>query len=96
MRRLILVALCLFLNSAFSIDYFVDTAGKDSNYGTTSEEAFKTIGAAVKDLEPGDILPILPGEYLQQALDISCKGTDDKPITIRGTNLTGLRQTNIP
>jgi len=86
MRIFLLIILCLLMNPVFSMEYFVGPDGNDSNSGNSRLKALKTISRAVKHLQPGDTLTILPSEYLQQALNITCKGTADKPITIRGTS----------
>ncbi|OGV46686.1 MAG: hypothetical protein A2017_13845 [Lentisphaerae bacterium GWF2_44_16] len=81
---LFLVSLFLLLNLR-AVEYFISLDGNDSNPGTSANSAFKTVKKAVDILKPGDILTILPGEYLQQAL-VKCSGTPEKPIVIRGTD----------
>jgi hypothetical protein len=81
--------LCLILTVcisqyAWSTEYYVSPNGDDSLAGTSPEKACKSIKAMTDKLQPGDILTLLPGEYLQQA-EIKCSGTPEKPITIRGS-----------
>lgn len=86
MRKITLLAISLFLFlNLQAVEYFISLDGNDSNTGTSESVAFKSIQKGVDILKPGDILTILPGEYLQKA-EVKCSGTEEKPITIRGKN----------
>ncbi len=44
---------------------YVSPSGDDANSGTSPDEAFATIANAVKQLNPGDTLWVLDGEYVE-------------------------------
>jgi len=65
-------------------EYFVDGKSKaadDAGPGTAAKP-FKTIGAAVAKLKPGDVLTIRAGVY-REAVKVTASGTKDAPVTIR-------------
>ncbi len=63
-------------------EYFVSPSGNDSNPGS-AKAPFATIGKAVKAVQPGDIVTIRSGVY-RESINISQKGTAQKPIIFRG------------
>jgi hypothetical protein len=81
--------LCLFFvtlsSSAWSshISYYVSPSGSDWNSGTAPTKPFKTIQKAVDLAQPGDVINLAPGVYLQDVVS-ERDGTPDAPITIKG------------
>lgn len=60
----IITALCFIAAlQASATDYYISTAGSDSNDGKSREAAFATIGAAQQVVTAGDNVYILPGTY---------------------------------
>jgi parallel beta-helix repeat protein len=68
------------ISDADSITYYVATNGNNSNPGTIGSP-WRTIQYAVDHLNPGDILYVRGGIYLED-VTISRSGTVDLPITI--------------
>ena len=65
-------------------DYYVDgTNGSDSNLGTTTQLAWKTIQKAADTLTAGQTVLVLPGTYAEAVLTANA-GTSGSPITYRG------------
>ncbi len=60
--------------------FYVSAAGKDTNRGTSAEMAWKTIGKANKELQPGDIVYLLKGTY-QETIQPIRSGQPGKYIT---------------
>jgi hypothetical protein len=63
-------------------EYFISKGGDDANDGLKKEKAFLTIQKGVNALQPGDILTICPGEYLENVRRDKLGG-DDKDTLIR-------------
>lgn len=90
MKKIALFLLSLAsVGSAFSSDYYVDSAtGNDSNDGKSPETAWKTFSASTTNspfkFNAGDRLYIKAGtEYTNQQLVISgCRATPDKPFIV--------------
>lgn len=58
-----------------------------NNHGPgTKDKPFCTIQSAIKRLEAGDTLIVLPGTYTQGLVIENKSGTKEKPIVIRGTS----------
>jgi len=69
---------------AVATDYFVDAgAGSDGNNGLAPASAFRTIGRAVSNAAPGDVVRVGPGRYRETVIPPT-SGTEALPITIRG------------
>jgi hypothetical protein len=66
--------------------FYVKTDGDDKADGLSASNSWKSIARAVKDLKPGDTLYIHPGVY-EGDIEISLKGSEGKPICIRGRGL---------
>jgi len=87
MKRLIPLILALFLTvPVLATTYYVDaTDGNDGNSGTTTGQAWKTIGkvnSMMGSFSPGDSILFQRGEtWSNQTLDISCSGTSGNLIT---------------
>src|SRR5690349_12804162 len=73
-------------------EYFVHPSGKDSNKGLSCENAFLTIKRGLRGeedkpsskLQPGDVLTICEGTYLEEDLVIdNFEGEPGNEITIR-------------
>ncbi|OXM17551.1 DUF5123 domain-containing protein [Paenibacillus herberti] len=65
--------------------YYVSTSGSDSNAGTSTGSAFKTLQKAANTAGPGDTVYVLAGTY-NQKLKITNSGTSSAPITFRNYN----------
>jgi len=76
------------LSNASAKTIYVSKEGSDGNDGSSEAKALATFAKAVEKLVPGDIMRILPGEYVDKIfLDYKkINGTQDKPITIEGTD----------
>ncbi len=71
----------LLAGSASGADYYVSTAGSDTNSGTLAEP-FATIQHAVDQMNPGDTCYIRGGTY-RETVDLSgVAGTSGNPITL--------------
>ncbi len=66
-------------------DLYVSPHGSDSNSGTSSEEAFKTLTKALQVAQPGDIIEVLPGTYSEE-IELNTYGSTQGSITIRGVS----------
>lgn len=65
-------------------EYFVSPQGNDNNSGAGSTEPFLTLQHALSLAQPGDIIHLAPGDYYQDVRSVR-SGTQDAPITIRGS-----------
>lgn len=61
---------------------FVRQSGNDNNPGTTPKRALRTLGAAVKRLNPGSTIYVGPGVYLERLLVTGIPGTAELPVRI--------------
>jgi parallel beta-helix repeat protein len=75
------VSLLLVSASAQAAEFFVSLSGNDANPGT-STAPFRTIKAASRIAQPGDVVTVRGGVY-PEATSISTKGTAAAPITFR-------------
>ncbi len=67
--------------------YYVSPNGDDGAAGTSPDQAFATIARGVKDLQPGDTLWVLDGEYVENertdsGIIVTNSGTEDAWIRI--------------
>lgn len=69
--------------SARATDYFVSTAGKDTNSGTSVDAPFKTLTKALTLAGAGDTIYLRAGTY-QAAHVVSKSGAPGKPLRIVG------------
>jgi hypothetical protein len=79
-----LLALTLLAAPCLAAELIVDqghAAAADGNPGT-ADKPFKTIGAAVAQLAPGDTVTVRAGTYHEQ-VTVKRGGTADKPVTLR-------------
>ncbi|MCD6508158.1 right-handed parallel beta-helix repeat-containing protein [Candidatus Poribacteria bacterium] len=84
MRVLALLLVMVLPHLCLARTYVVDAnhpKASDRNPGT-EELPFKTIGRAVTDLKPGDVVLIKAGVY-RESVTIKASGTKDKPIVIK-------------
>lgn len=68
--------------------YYVSNAGSDANDGLSSDMAWETLQHAVVEVEAGDTVMVLPGEYqgfLHSANAGGASGTADMPITYQAS-----------
>jgi hypothetical protein len=63
--------------------YYIAPAGRDSNAGTAPGAPFASIQRAVDLAQPGDVIELAPGTYMQDVVSRR-DGTAAAPITIRG------------
>jgi parallel beta-helix repeat protein len=65
------------------VTYYVSTTGDNNNPGTLSQP-FACIGHASGEAGPGDKILVRGGTYfIRENIRISCRGTEEQPITIR-------------
>ncbi|SDR91804.1 Chondroitinase B [Paenibacillaceae bacterium GAS479] len=65
--------------------YYVSTSGSDSNAGTSTGAAFKTLQKAANTANAGDTVFVMAGTY-NQKLKITKSGTSGSPITFQNYN----------
>lgn len=86
MRHILLLrVLCIALAAGpcWATEFFVHPEGDDTASGRLAEDAFRTLRHAASVLQPGDVLTLLPSEYLEQADFDQLSGSPGSPITIR-------------
>ena len=66
------------------IVYYVAPDGDDSQTGKSKAKPLKTIQKALGRAEPGDTVELGSGAYYQSVVSVR-SGTEDSPITLRGT-----------
>lgn len=69
--------------AAANVQYYVGPTGSDANGGTSASAPFKTIQKAVDLAQPGDVVNLAAGVYLQDIVSRR-SGSADAPITIAG------------
>jgi len=79
---LLVVALSPILSCA-GAEYFISPVGKDEQAGRARTEGWATFRHAFKQLQPGDTLTVLPGEYRESVHTAALAGAAGRPITIR-------------
>lgn len=79
---------CSFASEVQAVEYFVAEGGSNNRNGRTPETAWGSIQYAVDypELQPGDIISILPGVYLERVSVERTSGTQQRPITIRAAD----------
>jgi hypothetical protein len=68
---------------AAATTYYIDPAGSDTNTGTTVTSAFKSIQKAIDLAQPGAVITLAPGDYMQD-VHSARDGLANAPITIVG------------
>jgi hypothetical protein len=63
--------------------YYVSMAGDDANSGLTPESSFRSIQKAVDLAQPGDVVNLAPGTYLQDVISRR-SGAPTAPIVLTG------------
>ena len=87
---LIVVAAAL---TAKAAEYYVDNRlGDDANDGRAADRALRTLAAATKRLEAGDVLHLAPGRKYNETLKLTRGGSAAAPIVVKGHGavLTGI------
>ncbi len=85
----ILLMVALAASGAGAADYFVDAvSGANGNSGLSPVAAFRTIGRAVSNAAPGDVIHVGPGRY-RETVSPPTNGTAALPIVIRGDPTNG-------
>lgn len=82
---LLMAALALAVaGQAVAATRYVDAANAAAGDDKDGSEAapWKTVGRAVKDLAPGDVVIVRPGRY-NEKITVEVSGAEDKPITLR-------------
>lgn len=69
--------------SAATMQYYINPAGNDASDGRTTSSPFRTIQKAVDLAQPGDVINLAPGSYLQDVISRR-SGTPSAPITLTG------------
>ncbi len=77
-----LLAIGISTAPAGAMEFFVAENGSDSAAGTSPDAPLKDISRAVNRLQPGDILTLAPGHYMQPFV-VRRQATAARPITIR-------------
>jgi hypothetical protein len=82
-RSYLLIFLLLMYVPAWGATYYVDaTGGNDSNAGTATTQAWKTINEVNKgSFSPGDIVLFKRGETWREQLKVPSSGSAGSPIT---------------
>ena len=73
----------LIVSPVLAVEYFVGVNGSDKNPGTSEKAPFRTINHAIQKIVPGDIVTILPGEYVEEAHRNTLGGDFKRPTIIR-------------
>ena len=68
---------------AAAVSYYISPAGNDSNDGRSAGAAFKTIQKAIDLAQPGAVITLAPGIYLQDVRSTH-NGSANAPITLAG------------
>ena len=68
---------------AAAVSYYISPAGNDSNDGRSAGAAFKTIQKAIDLAQPGAVITLAPGIYLQDVRSTR-NGSASAPITLTG------------
>jgi Right handed beta helix region/Protein of unknown function (DUF1565) len=76
-----ILSVFMFCNVLSGTEFFVGKNGNNKNSGTSRAQAYKTIKRAVKTMNPGDTLTILPGTY-HESVEWRFSG-GDKTTTIK-------------
>jgi len=71
--------------SAAGVNFYVSTTGSDTNPGTDSAKPFKTIQKAIDNAQPGDVINLSSGTYMQDFIT-KRNGEQSLPITIKGSS----------
>jgi len=82
------VAILISLESAsvtWAASYYVSPSGNDSNLGTSTSAAFRSIQKALNVIRPGDTVMIRSGTYYE-GLKIVTSGTSSARITVQNYN----------
>src|SRR6185436_18240212 len=66
---------------AASANYYINPTGSDTNNGTTAATAFKSIQKAIDLAQPGAMITLAPGDYMQDVHSVR-DGLANAPITI--------------
>lgn len=87
LRRCVLASACVLpAYLAFAGTLYVDSAsGRDSNGGSSLQDAYRSIQRAADRAEPGDIVLVQPGIYFE-SVRVAGRGTADNPIIFRAVN----------
>lgn len=84
-----MLAVAVAVARAGAVDYHVDAAsGADGNNGLTPATAFRTVGRAVSNAAPGDVIHVAPRRY-RETVSPPANGTAALPIVIRGDPTNG-------
>ena len=89
LQYLLFVVIAGISNNSFATDYYIRTDGNDNNTGksNTSNGAWKSIANKVGSLNPGDVLWIADGTYIENEIKLINKtGSDANRIVIRAIN----------
>ncbi len=63
--------------------YYVAPTGDDRHDGATANSALATLQRALDQVQPGDTIQLLPGDYYENVVSVTA-GRADAPITIMG------------
>ena len=69
--------------SSATVQYYINPTGNDAKDGHTISSPFRTIQKAVDLAQPGDVVNLAPGSYLQDVVSRR-SGTPTAPITLTG------------
>lgn len=74
---------------SWATNYYVSTSGSDSNIGTSTNTAWRTIQKAINTVAAGDTVNVMNGDYTGD-FTINKFGTAAQPITFTGMGQTRL------
>lgn len=80
----ILIIFFLFSYNVFATEYYVSVNGNNSNDGSSETKAWRTITHAALQVKSGDTVWIKAGNYGDEQVVISAKGSPDNPISFIG------------
>jgi len=92
----VLAGVLAFSGVASAADYYVSTAGIDTNTGLSEAQAWKTIQYAANSISAGDTVYVLAGTY-NEKVTISRSGIAGSSITFQGEGMPTITYTgNVP
>lgn len=74
------ITLAFWASFALAADYYVSPEGSDDQAGTSPSAPWRTIGKANRTVQPGDIVHLLDGRYVNDPIRPGKSGTREAPI----------------
>src|SRR5690606_6913208 len=80
---LITITLAFSASLAYAAEYYVSPQGSDDDAGTSASAAWRTIAKANRTVQPGDVVHLLGGRYVNDPIRPARSGTAEAPIRYR-------------